>query len=63
MTLYMKVSNDEYELPEAVAGSANELARMLGVTENAIYCGICRGKSGSKSSFVRVIIDDEEEEQ
>ena len=31
MTLYMKVTRDEYELPVAVAETKAELARMLGV--------------------------------
>jgi hypothetical protein len=60
----MKVSRDKYELPEAVAGSASELARMLGITENAIHCGMSRAKKlGYRSSFVRVVIDDEEDDE
>lgn len=33
--LWMKVTNDEYELPLAVTESAAELARMVGVNRKA----------------------------
>ena len=58
----MKVSKDKYELPEAVADSAGELARMLGITENAVYCGMSVAKKhGYRCRFVKVEIDDKEE--
>lgn len=59
--VYMKVSKDKYELPEAVAGSAAELARMVGVQENTIFIAIQRQRRyGWKGQYVRVEIGDEE---
>lgn len=61
--LWLKVSNDEYELPEAVAGSANELARVLGITENAIYSSMSQSKKyGYKQRFIRVVIEEDDYE-
>lgn len=37
MTIWMTVSNDEFELPIAVAETVKELAYLMGVTESAIY--------------------------
>jgi hypothetical protein len=60
----MKVSRDKYELPEAVAESANELARILGITENAIYCRMSQAKKfGYRSRFVKVVIDEEDDDE
>jgi len=62
MTLYMKVSKDKYELPEAVAGSVHELAKLLGITENAIYVSMSQEKRfGYRTNYVKVEIDEEEE--
>lgn len=36
MKLYLKVTNDKYELPIAVAESQTELARLLGVSRTAV---------------------------
>lgn len=43
MTLYMKVSNDKYELPLAVADTGAELARMVGTTRGVVYSAISKG--------------------
>lgn len=58
-TVYMKVSNDKYELPEAVANSWSELARICGCTVNTIhsrrrhyYAGKCKN-----IRFVKVDIE------
>ena len=40
--LYLAVTNDKYELPIAVADSASELAKMLGLSVYTIYTGVCR---------------------
>lgn len=40
--LYLAVTNDKYELPIAVADSASELAKMLGLSVCTIYTGVCR---------------------
>ena len=58
--LYMKVTRDEYELPMAVATSPTELARMVGVKKDNVSGGIYRReKFGSKSQYVKVLINEE----
>lgn len=58
-TIYMEVTKDKYELPLAVAGSVSELARMLGITANAIFCSMSLAKSrGHRQRFVKVVIDE-----
>ena len=42
----MRVSKDEYELPEAVAESAQELATMLNVTRGSIETAVSHYKAG-----------------
>lgn len=42
----MAVTGDRYELPVAVAGTARELAKMLGVNESVIYKAVHRQKHG-----------------
>ena len=59
--LYMKVSNDKYELPEAVAGSVKELALLLGITTNAIYSAFSQSKTkGYNNRYVKVVLDESE---
>ena len=43
--LYMKVTNDEYELPLAVADSIADLARMTGVKPESLYSIISEDRS------------------
>lgn len=54
--IYMRVSADEYELPEYVADTVPELARMCGMTPNTIYASISHAKNGcyKRSLFVKV---------
>lgn len=59
MRLYLYVSKDKYELPMIVADSAGELAKMLGVKINTIYCGISNERAGRwKSRYKVVEVDD-----
>lgn len=45
--LWMEVSNDEYELPLAVADSALELSKVLGLKdENSVISSVSRAKRG-----------------
>ena len=44
MTVYMKITRDKYELPEAVADSIIELARMCGVSWRTIDGALYRNK-------------------
>jgi len=61
--IWMKVTKDELELPEAVAGSALELAEILGIKENTIYKAMNRAKNrGEKCRFIRVKCEDDENE-
>ena len=61
MMLYVKVSEDEYELPEAVAESRTELSRMLGYSKNYATNAINRAKkNGRKPKVVAVEVDDDE---
>lgn len=63
MIVYMKVSKDKYELPEAVADSIKEMAVLQGITPNAIHSAFSQEKNnGIKCRFVKVEIDDDEVE-
>jgi len=57
MKLYMKTTKDELELPLAVARSANELARMIGLKESTVYSSLSRKSKG----WAVVEVEDEEE--
>ena len=64
MHVYIAVSKDKYELPIAVADTASELARMVGVKENAIIASISRTKAGKiKWSRYRKVVFEEETEE
>ena len=58
MTVYMKVTNDEYELPMAVADSVASLAKGLGINPCVIY----RSMNSKNGIYVKVEIDDWEDE-
>ena len=61
MVLWMKVTDDKYELPIAIAESRAKLARKLGIKTNSIAAAIYRAKkTGHRQIFVEVIVDDEE---
>ena len=63
MTLWMEVTMDEYELPVAVASSAEELARKIGKTTNNIYSAIYKAKvRGYRSRYVKVEVEEENDE-
>lgn len=56
--IWMAVTPDKYELPVAVADSAIELGKKLGVSKNTIYSCISHAKkNGYKSVYVKVVID------
>ena len=60
MKLYVKVSEDDLELPEAVAESKIELSRMLGYGKNYAYTCMERAKkNGTKPKVVEVEIEDD----
>ena len=57
--IYIKTTTDELELPEAVAGSAAELARMLGKTKDVVQSSIAHHYAG----WYRIIIEGDEENE
>lgn len=62
MKLYMKVTDDEYELPIAVAETKAELCRMLGYQKNGVSNAMSYArKHGGKTCFVEVEIEGEGE--
>lgn len=56
MTLFLKVTLDEYELPIAVAESKRELAEILGLTRQTVLSYYSRKQRG----FIKVNVEDEE---
>lgn len=57
MTLYMKTTYDEYELPIAVADTPKELAKMIGTSTGVVSSSISHGRS----TFHKIVIEDREE--
>lgn len=45
MTVYMAVTADKFELPVAVADTAEELAQILGVKAQSVRVGVWRYKN------------------
>ncbi len=56
MTIYMWISKDKYELPLAVADTAQELADIVGTTKNTVLSSISRGYR----TYVRVTVEEDE---
>lgn len=54
--LYIAVSRDKYELPEAVADTIQELAQMCGATANSISSYMChaRQKGWTRCKYIKV---------
>lgn len=42
INIYVACTHDEYELPVAVADTAAELARMVGITRDSLYTMLTR---------------------
>lgn len=59
--IYMEITQDEYELPIAIADNAQELAEICGTNSGSIYTSCSRRARGiyKKSRFVSVEIDEE----
>lgn len=68
MKVYLVVTADEYELPLAVADTADELSRILGRTVNDIYVTISRQNvsqgqlNGYNYRIIRVDIGEEDDD-
>lgn len=62
--IWMKVSDDEYELPEVIGSSAADLARKCKTTKNSIMTAICNArKYGYKCIYKRVLVMKDGEEE
>ena len=60
MFVFMKVTNDRYELPLAVADSGYELAKICGVSTNNVYNAIRKARlMGHRCQYIRVEVEDE----
>ena len=59
--LWLAVETDKYELPLAVADTAEELGMMFGVKKNSIINCVLRGRSGRENGYkyIRVVDDGE----
>ena len=59
--VYMQVSQDRFQLPLAVASSAQELSKITGKSKDTIYHAVWRWKMGriQKPSFITVDIEEE----
>lgn len=57
--VWMKVTHDKYELPVAVADTAEELAKICGTTKNCICSSMSHAKNGRKkwTPYVKVILE------
>lgn len=64
IALYVAYTQDKYELPIAVADTAEELARMLGITANRIYSVISKTKKYGYRypKYRRVVIPEVDDE-
>lgn len=61
MNIWIKVTNDKYELPVAVADSAEELAQLCGVKTNNIHSSRSHAKAqGQKTQYRLVKVNDKE---
>lgn len=61
--VYMKITRDEYELPVAVADSAAELSRILGLSVNTVRNALGNARrKGFRSQYIRVDVGTEESE-
>jgi hypothetical protein len=62
MTLYIKTTDDEYELPVAVGESVADLARQLHVSTSVISHGINKTRKGiyHHSIYKKVEVEDDD---
>lgn len=57
--VWMKVDLKNKELPLEIADSAEELAKICGVTTGAVVSSASKAKRGEKRSYIKVWIGDE----
>ena len=60
LVVYMKITNDEYEFPVAVADSLAELARILKVPKNNISSAMSHARrKKQRCQYIKVLCEDE----
>jgi predicted DNA-binding protein (UPF0251 family) len=61
MKIYMRVTNDELELPVAIADTQAELARMVGVKSRTVTRALSEARRGvtSYSIYKEVEVEDD----
>ena len=60
--IWMEVTRDEYELPVAVADTADKLGKLVGVKGHSIREIMSMAKRrGGKCKYITVIIDEEDD--
>lgn len=63
MTIWLQVTLDKYEFPVAVADTAEQLANLVGCSQNNIYSCVSHAKRyGYRSRFVKVEIEEDDTE-
>lgn len=62
MTVYMRVSRDKYELPEAVSDSIIELANMCHINWRSIYKAVYNRRYKGRPGYVAVSIEEGKED-
>ncbi len=63
MTIWMKVSDDKYELPVMIADTQLELANMLGISPNTIASSMSHNRArGVYTPYRRIEIEEGDEE-
>ena len=60
--VWMKVTQDEYELPLAIADTSVELAQICGTTANSIRSTVAKARKGiiRNPSYVLVMVEEGE---
>lgn len=60
--VYMKITNDKYELPVAVADTASELANILGIKKSSIAASMYHARAGKrKEIYIKVYVGSDED--
>lgn len=65
INIYMCVTDDELELPVAVADTARELAKLCGTTENAVHSALSHAKHRNvtgRSIYHKVTVNERKSE-
>ncbi|MBE5957725.1 MAG: hypothetical protein E7254_02535 [Lachnospiraceae bacterium] len=61
MNVWMKIEKDKYELPVAVANTAQELANICGTNVHSVMSIVSKTKKGiiKKPTYIKVEIEEE----